>query len=80
MVVPSPTSSSVLIEASFIISRIAAITWSSLSIFLAIVTPSLVINGEKVEWSIKTLLPFGPNVCFTVPHKSDILSNIFSLV
>jgi len=49
VVVPSPTISFVFIEDSFMISKIALMVSSSLSMFLAIVTPSLVMNGEKLE-------------------------------
>ena len=38
---------------------------SSSSISLAIVTPSLVINGDEYALSKTTFRPFGPNVTFT---------------
>ena len=40
--------------------------WSSSSISLAIVTPSLVINGEPNDFSRTTLRPLGPKVTLTV--------------
>ncbi len=40
--------------------------WSSNSIALAIVTPSLVIVGEPYDCSKTTLRPLGPNVDLTV--------------
>ena len=49
VVVPSPTVSSVLIDASFANVKMVFTLASSLSMFLAIVTPSFVIKGLNKE-------------------------------
>ena len=66
VVVPSPATSFVFIEASFAIWTPIFSNGSSNSISFAIVTPSFVISGAPNFLSSTTFLPFGPNVTFTV--------------
>ena len=69
VVVPSPTISFVFKLASLAISKIALTVGSSLSIFLAIVTPSLVIKGGSSFGSTRTFTPEGPSVTAVVSHN-----------
>ena len=65
MVVPSPAFSFVLEAISLIISAPKFSTLFSISISLAIETPSLVIVGAPNPLSKTTFLPLGPIVTFT---------------
>ncbi|CIW13208.1 Uncharacterised protein [Streptococcus pneumoniae] len=69
VVVPSPAISLVLEATSD--TNLAPIfsKWSSNSISLAMVTPSLVIKGEPNDFSRTTLRPFGPKVTLTVSAR-----------
>ena len=69
VVVPSPAISLVLEATSD--TNLAPIfsKWSSNSISLAMVTPSLVIRGEPKDFSKTTLRPLGPKVTLTVSAK-----------
>ena len=69
VVVPSPTSLSVLMALSLIMDKIVLIISSSLFVLEAIVTPSLVINGALSLLLIITLLPLGPRVVLTASDK-----------
>src|SRR3954453_4875732 len=65
VVVPSPTTSLVLIAASLTSCAPMFSNWSRRWISRAIVTPSLVTTGEPVIFSRMTLRPLGPSVDFT---------------
>ena len=65
VVVPSPTTSLVLIAASLTSCAPMFSNWSRRWISRAIVTPSLVTTGDPVIFSRITLRPFGPSVDFT---------------
>ena len=69
VVVPSPAISLVFEATSD--TNLAPIfsKWSSSSISLAMVTPSLVIRGEPKDFSKTTLRPLGPKVTLTVFAK-----------
>ena len=69
VVVPSPAISLVLEATSD--TNLAPIfsKWSSNSISFAMVTPSLVINGEPNDFSSTTLRPLGPKVTLTVSAR-----------
>ena len=69
VVVPSPAISLVFEATSD--TNLAPIfsKWSSNSISLAMVTPSLVIKGEPNDFSSTTLRPFGPKVTLTVSAR-----------
>src|SRR5579883_1397745 len=71
VVVPSPAMSFVLVATS--LSSWAPIfsKWSSSSISLAMVTPSLVIVGAPNFLSSTTLRPFGPKVTLTAPAMAS---------
>ena len=69
VVVPSPAISLVLEATSDTNLAPMFSKWSSSSISLAIVTPSLVINGEPNDFSRTTLRPLGPKVTLTVSAK-----------
>ena len=79
VVVPSPTKSFVLVAASIKIEAPKFSYLSSKVIDLAIVTPSLTINGEPKSCSITTFLPLGPNVTFTAFANVFAPIVIFSL-
>src|SRR3984957_17363221 len=65
VVVPSPTTSLVLIAASLTSWAPMFSNWFLRWISRAIVTPSLVTTGDPVIFSRMTLRPFGPRVDFT---------------
>src|SRR4051794_37752532 len=65
VVVPSPTTSLVLIAASFTSCAPMFSNWFLRWISRAIVTPSLVTTGEPVILSMITFRPFGPRVDLT---------------
>ena len=69
VVVPSPAMSLVLEATSETNFAPMFSKWSSSSISLAIVTPSLVISGEPNDFSRTTLRPLGPKVTLTVSAK-----------
>ena len=66
VVVPSPATSLVLVATSRTNCAPMFSNGSSTSISLAMVTPSLVINGAPYLRSNTTLRPLGPTVIFTV--------------
>ena len=66
VVVPSPTTSLVLVATSLTSCAPMFSKGSSSSISLAMVTPSLVISGAPNFLSSTTLRPFGPRVILTV--------------
>ena len=66
LVVPSPATSLVLVETSFISCAPMFSKGSSSSISFAIVTPSLVMRGAPNFLSSTTLRPLGPRVILTV--------------
>ena len=65
VVVPSPATSEVLDATSFTICAPMFANWSSSSISLATVTPSLVTVGAPHDFSMTTLRPRGPRVTLT---------------
>ena len=65
VVVPSPTTSLVLIAASLTSWAPMFSNWSARWISRAMVTPSLVTTGVPVIFSRMTLRPLGPSVDFT---------------
>ena len=79
VVVPSPAISLVFEATSD--TNLAPIfsKWSSSSISLAMVTPSLVIRGEPKDFSKTTLRPLGPKVTLTVFAKMSTPRTILLL-
>ena len=69
VVVPSPAISLVFEATSDTNLAPMFSKWSSNSISLAMVTPSLVIRGEPKDFSKTTLRPLGPKVTLTVSAK-----------
>ena len=72
VVVPSPATSLVLEATSLTICAPMFSNWSSSSISLATVTPSLVIVGAPNFLSITTFRPLGPRVILTALDKTSI--------
>ena len=69
VVVPSPAMSLVFEATSETSLAPIFSKWSSNSISLAMVTPSLVIRGEPNDFSRTTLRPLGPKVTLTVSAR-----------
>ena len=79
VVVPSPATSFVFVATSLTSCAPMFSTWSSSSISLAIVTPSFVISGDPYDLSIRTFLPLGPSVIFTVSASLSTPASSFLL-
>ena len=79
VVVPSPAISLVFEATSDTSLAPIFSKWSSSSISLAMVTPSLVIRGEPKDFSKTTLRPLGPKVTLTVFAKMSTPRTILLL-
>ena len=79
VVVPSPAISLVFEATSDTSLAPMFSKWSSSSISLAMVTPSLVIRGEPKDFSKTTLRPLGPKVTLTVFAKMSTPRTILLL-